>query len=407
MTYTVQAGRTLNADIQLPASKSISNRALILNAMAGSSREEFLHNLAVCDDTDVLNRALAFASDKIDIGAAGTSMRFLTAFLAGKDGEWEITGSERMQNRPIRLLVDALNQLGADISYLDKDGFPPLKIRGRKLKGGSIRIDGGISSQYLSALMMAAPAMENGLILTIEGELISKPYFEMTLEMMRLWGVESSWDGQTVDIRPQTYRPHAFTIESDWSAASYWYEMLTLAEEGSIFLKGLYRESLQGDAKVADWFESLGVHTSFEQDGVRLTKVSATTTYFEADLTDQPDLAQTLALTCVLNTIPFKLKGLQSLKIKETDRLKALVDETSKLGFTLVASEDSILEWAGEICTMYAVPIETYDDHRMAMAFAPAALAFGIVLINNPEVVSKSYPNYWNDLREAQFYVGE
>lgn len=407
MTYTVQAGRTLNAEIQLPASKSISNRALIINAMAGSSKEKFLHNLAVCDDTDVMNQALAFASDTIDIGGAGTSMRFLTAFLAGREGEWKITGSERMQNRPIRLLVDALNQLGAEISYLDKDGFPPLKIRGKKLKGGSITIDGGISSQYLSALMMAAPAMENGLTLTIEGELISKPYFQMTLEMMRLWGVQSSWDGKKVDIRPQTYQPHEFSIESDWSAASYWYEMLTLAEEGSLFLKGLHKESLQGDAKVAEWFEQLGVHTAYEANGVRLTKTKASVTHFEADLTDQPDLAQTLALTCVLNAITFKLTGLQSLKIKETDRLKALVDETSKLGFTLVASEDSILEWTGEICTMFAVPIETYEDHRMAMAFAPAALAYGIVLINDPEVVTKSYPNFWEDLKAAQFHIPE
>lgn len=407
MTYTVQAGRSLNGDIQLPASKSISNRALILNAMAGSSPADFLHNLADCDDTMVMSKALLFNSSTIDIGAAGTSMRFLTAFLAGKDGEWEITGSERMQNRPIRLLVDALNQLGADISYLDKDGFPPLKIHGRRLTGGSINMDGGISSQYLSALMMAAPAMEKGLTLTIEGELISKPYFQMTLEMMRLWGVESSWDGKTVVIKPQTYRPTDFTVESDWSGASYWYEMLSLAEEGSVFLKGLFRNSLQGDARVASWFEDLGIHTEFEQNGVRLTKGSAMLTHFEADFTDQPDLAQTFAMTCALNAITFKLTGLQSLKIKETDRLKALVDESAKLGFTFVVSRDSILEWTGEICTMFATPIETYNDHRMAMAFAPAALAYGIILIKDPEVVSKSYPNFWNDLKEAQFHITE
>jgi 3-phosphoshikimate 1-carboxyvinyltransferase len=407
MTYTVQAGRSLNGDIQLPASKSISNRALILNAMAGSINTDCLYNLAECDDTMVMTKALAFGSNKIDIGAAGTSMRFLTAFLAGLEGEWEITGSERMQNRPIRLLVDALNQLGADITYLDKDGFPPLKIHGRRLRGGSISIDGGISSQYLSALMMAAPAMENGLTLTIEGELISKPYFRMTLEMMRLWGVESSWDGKTVVIRPQTYQPTDFTVESDWSGASYWYEMLSLAEEGSVFLKGLFRNSLQGDARVASWFEDLGIHTEFEQDGVRLTKISAKLTHFEADFSDQPDLAQTFAMTCALNAITFKLTGLQSLKIKETDRLKALVDESAKLGFTFVVSQDSILEWTGEICTMFAIPIETYDDHRMAMAFAPAALAYGIILIKDPEVVSKSYPNFWNDLKEAQFHITE
>lgn len=407
MTYTVQAGRSLNGEIQLPASKSISNRALILNAMTGLPKGDFLQNLADCDDTMVMNKALAFDSNKIDIGAAGTSMRFLTAFLAGLDGEWEITGSERMQNRPIRLLVDALNSLGADITYLEKEGFPPLKIRGKKLKGGAIRIDGGISSQYLSALMMAAPAMENGLTLTIEGALISKPYFQMTLEMMRLWGVDSTWDGTTVVIKPQTYKQISFTVESDWSGASYWYEMLSLAEEGSVFLKGLFKDSLQGDAKVAEWFEKLGVHTEYLTDGVRLTKTDVSLKKFEADLTDQPDLAQTLAMTCALNAMPFRLTGLQSLKIKETDRLKALVDESAKLGFVLVASEDSILEWTGEICTMFAVPIETYEDHRMAMAFAPAALAYGIILIKDPEVVSKSYPNFWNDLKSAQFHITE
>lgn len=405
MSITIQAGRSLNGNIQLPASKSISNRALILDAMAGSSNRDFLKNLADCDDTVVMNRALEFGSNKIDIGAAGTSMRFLTAYLAGREGEWEITGSERMQNRPIRLLVDALNRLGADITYLDKDGFPPLRINGRRLKGGAISIDGGISSQYLSALMMAAPAMEQGLSLTIEGTLISKPYFHMTLEMMRLWGVESSWDGTTVVIEPQTYRQRAFTVESDWSGASYWYEMLSLAEEGEVFLKGLFRNSLQGDAKVAEWFESLGIHTEYEAEGVRLSKIPCTLDRFDADFTDQPDLAQTLAMTCALKTIPFRFTGLQSLKIKETDRLKALVDESAKLGFVFVVSEDSVLEWTGETCTMFAIPIETYDDHRMAMAFAPAALVYGILLMNHPEVVSKSYPNFWNDLKDAQFYL--
>jgi len=407
MTYTVQAGRTLNADIQLPASKSISNRALILDAMSRSIEGKYLQNVADCDDTTVMTKALEFSSHRMDIGAAGTSMRFLTAFLAGREGTWEITGSERMKNRPIRLLVDALNALGAEITYLEKDGFPPLKIHGKKIKGGAICIEGGISSQYLSALMMAAPAMEQGLTLTLQGKLISKPYFRMTLEMMRLWGVESSWDGTTVEIKPQTYQQQAFTVESDWSGASYWYEMLSLAEEGTVFLHGLYKDSLQGDAKVAEWFERLGIHTDYEKNGVRLTKTDTTVEFFEADFTDQPDLAQTFAMTCALKAIPFRLTGLQSLKIKETDRLKALVDESAKLGFVFEVSQDSILEWTGEICTMFAIPIETYDDHRMAMAFAPAALVYGIILINHPEVVSKSYPNFWNDLKDAQFHITE
>jgi 3-phosphoshikimate 1-carboxyvinyltransferase len=411
MTYTIQAGRTLFGSIQLPASKSISNRALILDAMARSTApfdpKNSLHNLADCDDTSVLSKALEFVHDRIDIGAAGTSMRFLTAFLAGREGNWEITGSERMKNRPIRELVDALNTLGAEIEYLEKEGFPPLRIHGKKLQGGQIVMDGSVSSQFLSALLMAAPAMEQGLMLTINGTLISRPYFRMTLEMMRLWGVEITWEDSTVTLKPQNYKITPFTVESDWSAASYWYEMLCLAEEGEIFLKGLHRDSLQGDARVSEWFSSLGVGTTFEVDGVRLTKSENLVKRFEADFTDQPDLAQTFAVTCALKVVPFRLTGLQSLKIKETDRLKALVDESAKLGFVFHSQQNSILEWTGETCPMLAVPIETYDDHRMAMAFAPAAFSYGIININHPEVVSKSYPNFWNDLKYCNLHVTE
>jgi 3-phosphoshikimate 1-carboxyvinyltransferase len=409
MQYTILASPVLRGEIKLPASKSISNRALVLNALAGETDgvQSSLQNLADCDDTLAMTKALAFASNQIDIGAAGTSMRFLTAYLAGLKGEWEITGSERMKNRPICLLVDALNALGADIEYIEMEGFPPLRIHGKKLRGGQIDVDGNISSQFLSALMMVAPVMENGLQLHITGELISKPYFHMTLQMMRLWGVESDWNGSTVTIQPQTYQTHPFTVESDWSAASYWYEMLSLAQEGELLLKGLSPDSLQGDFKVSQWFENLGVHTEFRPEGVFLTKIPVRTERFEAEFTDQPDLAQTFALTCALKSIPFRLSGLQSLKIKETDRLKALVDESAKLGFVFHCLQDSILEWTGETCPMLASLIETYDDHRMAMAFAPVAVAYGIVRINHPEVVSKSYPGFWNDLKNCQFHIEE
>jgi 3-phosphoshikimate 1-carboxyvinyltransferase len=406
MTQTILSPPSLNGSIHLPSSKSISNRALILNALAGGSVDDGrLQRLADCDDTLVMTKALRFDTQRIDIGAAGTSMRFLTAFLAGKEGQWELTGSERMQQRPIRLLVDALNALGASITYTQKEGYPPLSIQGKQLKGGSIHIEGGISSQYLSALMMAAPCMQEGLTLHIEGELISKPYFHMTLELMRQWGVEADWDGKRVHLPNAAYRTLDFEVEADWSAASYWYEMLSLAESGKVELHGLRPNSLQGDARVAEWFEALGVHTAFNGEGVTLTQIPTLAQHFEADFTDQPDLAQTVAVTCALKGIPFELSGLQSLRIKETDRLHALEVEAAKLGFVFRTTNDSVLTWNGETCTMNAAPIDTYDDHRMAMAFAPVAVAYGIVKINHPEVVSKSYPGFWRDVQSVGFHL--
>lgn len=404
MQYIIKAPAVLKGFIRLPASKSISNRALILNALAGG--KSLLENLADCDDTNVLIKALSFQSEKIDIDAAGTAMRFLTAFLAGQAGTWEITGSERMKNRPVRILVEALKILGADIEYIGKDGFPPLKIHGKKLAGGGIDIDGSISSQYLSALMMMAPAMQNGLRLDIQDKLISTPYIKMTLKMMRQYGVQAEWTNNCIDIRPQAYQSIDFQVESDWSGASYWYQMLSLVKEGSITLNGLFRNSLQGDARVAEWFEDLGVHTTYLEEGVKLTKTTQEIQLFSTDFTDQPDLAQTFAVTCALKGIPFHLSGLQSLKIKETDRIQALINEGRKIGFVFTEKEGCILEWFGERCPSDPEPaIDTYEDHRMAMAFAPAALTMDSIRINHPEVVSKSYPSYWDDLKSCDFTI--
>jgi len=406
MQYILKAPTLLEGSIKLPASKSISNRALILNALSGKKQNNLLENLADCDDTAVLIKALSFQSNKIDIGAAGTAMRFLTAFLAGHEGIWEITGSQRMKNRPIRILVDALNQLGAKIEYLEKDGFPPLKIDGHQLIGGKIDLDGSISSQYLSALMMLAPTMQKGLRLTIRGKLISSPYIGMTLKMMRQYGVQCEWSDKQIDIRPQPYQGIGFQVESDWSGASYWYQMLCLAKEGSILLKGLFPKSMQGDSRIATWFEDLGIHTSYLKEGVRLTKTGQNIQVFQADFTDQPDLAQTVAVTCALKGIHFRLSGLQSLKIKETDRIQALINEGQKIGFLFNEKDNSILEWNGKRCKPNPEEaIETYEDHRMAMAFAPVALIKGTIKINHPEVVSKSYPSYWEDLESCGFIV--
>jgi 3-phosphoshikimate 1-carboxyvinyltransferase len=385
----------ISVNIKLPASKSISNRALILNALAYSPYD--IENLSDCDDTNVTVEALDSNDTTFNIGAAGTAMRFLTAFLAKTVGEWVITGSERMKQRPIRLLVDALNSLGAKIEYVENEGFPPLKIYGSAITGGEIKLNGGVSSQYISALMMIAPYMQQGLKIRLEGNIISAPYIQMTMGMMKAYGVDVTFEGNVIDIRPQTYKPVKFKVESDWSAASYWYEILSVAGEGEIFLEGLQSRSYQGDSKVAVLFEKLGVSTTFTSEGVKLLTTNASCGKFEYDFVDQPDLAQTFAVTCCLKDIPFHFHGLQSLKIKETDRIAALINELAKLGFVIEEPADGQLAWTGaKIEASTAISIKTYDDHRMAMAFAPAALKYPLI-IEHPEVVSKSYPGFWED----------
>ncbi len=386
----------IQLDIKLPSSKSISNRALILNALAYSPYD--VENLSDCDDTKVTVKALDSNDTTFDIGAAGTAMRFLTAFLAKTVGEWVITGSERMKNRPIKLLVDALNNLGARIEYVEKEGYPPLRIFGSAMMGGEISLNGGVSSQYISALMMIAPYMVNGLKIKLEGNVISVPYIQMTMRMMKEYGVAVTFENNEIDIRPQTYKPVKYKVESDWSAASYWYEVLSLVGNGTVFLAGLHENSTQGDSKVAELFEQLGVKTQYQADGVLLTSTGQYCSKFECDFVNQPDLAQTFAVTCCMLGIPFHFKGVQSLKIKETDRIAALINELKKLGFVLNEPQEAELAWVGEKCTPATdISIATYEDHRMAMAFAPAALKVSL-MIEEPHVVSKSYPHFWEDI---------
>jgi 3-phosphoshikimate 1-carboxyvinyltransferase len=387
----------LNLSISLPSSKSISNRALILNALAYSPYD--IQNLSDCDDTSVTVKALDSNDTTFDIGAAGTAMRFLTAFLAKTCGEWVITGSERMRNRPIKLLVDALNTLGAKIEYLEKEGFPPLKIYGSALMGGEISLNGGVSSQYISALMMVAPMMVNGLKIKLEGDVISVPYIQMTMTMMKEYGVDVTFENNQIDVRPQTYKPIQFKVESDWSAASYWYEVLSIAGAGEVFLQGLYQNSSQGDSKVAELFEQLGVKSTYQAEGVRLTASGKYVSRFEYDFVNQPDLAQTFAVCCCAKGIPFVFSGVQSLKIKETDRVAALIAELAKFGYQLHEPQHGQLAWDGtQVPVSSEVPsVKTYEDHRMAMAFAPLALIQPII-IEEPNVVSKSYPRFWEDL---------
>jgi 3-phosphoshikimate 1-carboxyvinyltransferase len=407
MVYTIQSPKKITASIQLPASKSISNRALILNALSNSVFP--VENLSLSDDTQVMLKAFESRDVVINIGAAGTAMRFLTAYFSQCQGSRTITGSERMKNRPIRILVEALRQTGAKIRYSEKEGFPPLQIAGRKLRGGEIILDGSVSSQYLSALMMVAPAMEKGLTVCLQGNIISRPYIDMTLHLMELFGVKAFWEENVIRIAPQTYTARPFKVESDWSAASYWYEAAALAPGNpEVELLGLGKNSLQGDSKVAEIFENLGIKTDFLPSGnIRLTRIPTDRSHFahfRYNFVNEPDLAQTLAVTCCLLEIPFRFDGLQSLKIKETDRIAALQTELKKLGYLVKSSSDGLMEWDGERCEPQPDPvISTYEDHRMAMAFAPVCLKTSEIRIREPEVVSKSYPEFWNDLGKAGY----
>ena len=408
-TYTLAAPVTLQCSVDLPASKSISNRALILHALSGGVQRPM--NLSDCDDTAVMIRALEQHGAEIDIHAAGTAMRFLTAYLSTQKGSHLLTGSARMKQRPIRLLVDALRALGADIQYADSEGFPPLLIQGKPLPGQEITLAGSVSSQYISALLMIGPTLPQGLTIHLTGQLISVPYINLTLSLMAHYGASARWtDERTIRVEPGTYQDVPFTVESDWSAASYWYEMMALWQPQTEFpspcieLIGLFPRSSQGDSRGADLFAKLGVHTAFTPRGVELTRLGVPVARMVEDLVDIPDLAQTFVVTCCLMGIPFRFSGLQSLRIKETDRITALQQELHKIGYVVKDEADSILSWNGERCPAEEHPvIATYDDHRMALAFAPAILRLPSLAIAHPEVVSKSYPTYWRHLAAAGF----
>lgn len=407
MRYKLSAPSIIKATIQLPASKSISNRALIINAL-GKGRFE-PENLSDCDDTRVMIKALTEGNEVIDIMAAGTAMRFLTAYLSVTSGERTITGTSRMQQRPIQILVNALRELGAEIEYAGNEGFPPLRIRGTELMQQEITLKGNVSSQYISALLMIGPVLKNGLTLHLTGEIISRPYINLTLQLMKDFGAEATWvSDNCIHVSPKPYQSVPFKVESDWSAASYWYQMVALSHGSEVELTGLFKDSYQGDSRGAKVFARLGVQTEFTGKGVKLTKSCELPERLEEDFIDIPDLAQTFVVTCALLNIPFRFTGLQSLKIKETDRIAALIAELKKLGYILREENDSVLMWLGERCEPEAIPmIQTYEDHRMAMAFAPAVLRNPYIQIVEPQVVSKSYPDYWKDLEKAGFKIGQ
>lgn len=409
MNYRIIAPRRIEGEIDLPASKSISNRVLLLNALCATPGR--LSNLAQCDDTDAVLSALAQPdASEVNIGAAGTAMRFLTAYFATRVGrEVVIDGTERMRQRPIGVLVDALRQLGADIEYVEAEGYPPLKITGTRLHGGALTVSGSVSSQYITAILLIAPVI-GGITLTIEGEIMSRPYIDMTLALMARYGVKAEWRENVIHVPAGEYTALDFTVEADWSAASYWWAMQAIVPQSRISLKGLEPQSLQGDSRIAELMSQMGVTGNWCGRYLDLRSnggVGCCCSTF-ADLSGTPDIAQTLVVMLCLMGRPFRITGLRTLRIKETDRLEALRTELRKLGYVVKVEGDDAISWHLETTAAEASPhICTYHDHRMAMAFAPAAIRFPGLIIDDAQVVSKSYPLFWEHLRQAGFKIEE
>lgn len=395
---------TNNQTIVISGSKSESNRLLILKALFNNLG---IDNLSSSDDTVVLEKALQSNSGTIDIHHAGTAMRFLTAYMSClPDREVVLIGSERMQQRPIGVLVEALRTLGADISYLKNEGFPPLKINGKNITKSMVHLNAGISSQFISALMLVAPSLDNGLVIVLDGEITSRPYLEMTLSLLNEVGVSTTFRDHIINIKPKKAleTPVNLIVESDWSSASYYYSIIALSPlQSSIHLKYYQVNSLQGDSALAEIYRYFGVETVYQDNGITITKTATVNTAINFNLNNCPDIAQTITVTALGLGLPCDLYGLHTLKIKETDRLFALKTEVEKLGGEVEITDNSIhLKASNKIFS--EVTIETYNDHRMAMAFAPLALKVPLY-INDAMVVTKSYTNFWNDLKSIGFQI--
>lgn len=400
----VKPSKDINTIISLPGSKSESNRALIIQALCENPFNIF--NISTAEDTVILAQHLHSANKIVDCGHAGTTFRFLTAFYAIQEGLQKVlTGSARMKERPIEPLVDALRSLGADIDYLEKQGHAPLLIKGKKIAGGSLTIDASISSQFISALLLIAPILRNGLKITLKNLPVSTSYIDMTLSIMHHFGITYSREENTISVPHQSYKSKDILIESDWSSASYWYSIVALNKQANILLKGLKKDSLQGDYAISELMSTLGVHSQFSNDGVLLTKIAEKTNKLLFDFIDCPDLAQTVITCCAGLEYEATFTGLKTLRIKETDRIKALQNELKKIGFALEENCGTYL-----LKRIYSekadnIIIQTYQDHRMAMSFAPLALIYSKIDIENPEIVKKSYPEFWNALHRAGFKI--
>ena len=394
----------LGSAIAISGSKSETNRLLLLQALYPNIQ---LQNTSNSDDSLVMEKALSSSEETINIHHAGTAMRFLTAYFATQEGRTVLlTGSSRMKERPISILVEALRQLGAKIEYLENEGFPPLKITGQKITASKVALQANVSSQYISALLLIASKLENGIEITLEGPLTSIPYINMTLALLQEIGIETAFEGNTIRVKPSTnHQPITLTVESDWSSASYFYSIVALSEVGTtIRLSSYKKNSLQGDSALVTLYENFGVTTTFDGNTICLTKTyNVQPTPYTLQLNNTPDIAQTIAVTCLGLGLGCHLSGLHTLKIKETDRLEALQMELTKLGAEVTVTEDTLTLKATKSIPSN-VKIGTYTDHRMAMAFAPLALKVPIV-IKDAEVVSKSYPNFWSDLKAVGFQI--
>ena len=396
----------INCTVTPPSSKSESNRVLIIDALTGGKCE--LQNLSNARDTQTMIRLLKSDEHELNVIDAGTTMRFLTAYCAVTGREAELTGTKRMCERPVKLLVDALRELGCSLEYKNNEGYPPLIIKKfdkQNVKTNHLKIRGDVSSQYITALIMVAPILPNGMVLELEGKVGSKPYIEMTLSLMKHFGViaQADWNKNTITIARQDYKPASYSVESDWSAASYWFSIVALAKEARIEILGYKKDSLQGDATITQMGANFGVKSTFTDKGLLLEKTESVKS-FSWDFTHCPDLAQTIAVICAAKGIECTLTGLESLRIKETDRITALQNELKKFGADLIEIVPNITYKVSND-TNFKVDnqqVATYKDHRMAMAFAPLAL-LGDVNIEAPEVVEKSYPHYWDDLKKAGF----
>ena len=402
MNLSLKSAKLKDAHIVIPGSKSESNRLLILSSLF---KKLSLENISNSDDTNYLLKALSSKSSTIDIGHAGTAMRFLTSYFSlTTKKEIELRGSQRMHNRPIKILVDSLREIGALIYYMDKEGYPPLLIKPSKIIGKNLIIDSSTSSQYISSLLLIAPKISGGLKIQLTGRETSKPYIDMTISLLKKLGVEITTTDKQISIcELQKIESKKHYIESDWSSASYFYSVVALAKIGyTLKLSKFYFKSLQGDSKVADIYKSFGVKTTYKDDLVILKKVESNTDKFSFDLTSNPDLAQTICVTCLGLGIKCNLTGLHTLKIKETDRLLALKKELSKFNLKVIITDDSISFDNADFLKPNVV-IETYDDHRMAMSFACLATKVKII-IKDPKVVSKSYSSFWSDLERIAIY---
>jgi 3-phosphoshikimate 1-carboxyvinyltransferase len=398
--------KKIKEKITISGSKSESNRLLILQKLFP---EILIQNLSDSDDSVHMQHALSTEDGMVDIGHAGTAMRFLTSYFAVNDGrDTVLTGSQRMQNRPIEILVNALNNLGASIDYLEKVGYPPIRIKGTKITKDKVQINGNVSSQYISSLLLIASKLENGLEIELIGKITSVPYIKMTLSLLTQLGIENKFEGNFIKVFSKTeIQKQTIVVESDWSSASYFYSIVALSKIGSeITLSAYKKESLQGDSCLAEIYQHFGVETVFDEHSIILKKTKVSNKeILEIDLKNAPDIAQTIAVTCFAEKIACNLSGLHTLKIKETDRLEALHDELSKLGALISVTDKSLhLEKSSEIKKNIA--IKTYSDHRMAMAFAPLALLVPIKILN-AEVVTKSYQKFWEDMQQIGIVINE